>query len=115
MYLVQTHFGRTAYCLKLKRVVRIVTTDKYIYQIRSRNSSVVIAMCYGLDGQSSNPGRGKTFLFSTTSILILEPAKVPRALSPEVKRPGCEADHSPPSSAEVKNGGTIPPLHVLMA
>jgi hypothetical protein len=27
-----------------------------------------------------------------------------------VKRPGCEADLSPPSSAEVKNGGTIPPL-----
>jgi hypothetical protein len=29
---------------------------------------------------------------------------------PEIKRPGREADHSPPSSAEVKNGGAIPPL-----
>jgi hypothetical protein len=27
-----------------------------------------------------------------------------------VKRPGREADHSPPSSTEVKNGGAIPPL-----
>jgi hypothetical protein len=27
-----------------------------------------------------------------------------------IKRQGCEADHSPPSSAEVKNGGAIPPL-----
>jgi hypothetical protein len=27
-----------------------------------------------------------------------------------VKRPRREADHSPPSSAEVKNGGAIPPL-----
>jgi hypothetical protein len=27
-----------------------------------------------------------------------------------VKRPGSEADHSPPSSAEVKNGGAMPPL-----
>jgi hypothetical protein len=27
---------------------------------------------------------------------------VPWALSPRVKRPGCEADHSPPLSAEVK-------------
>jgi hypothetical protein len=26
-----------------------------------------------------------------------------------VKRPECEADHSPPSSAEVKNVGAIPP------
>jgi hypothetical protein len=32
------------------------------------------------------------------------------ALSPGVKRPECEADHSPPTSAGVKNGGTIPPL-----
>jgi hypothetical protein len=31
-------------------------------------------------------------------------------LTQGVKRPGCEADHSPPSSAEVKNGGAIPPL-----
>jgi hypothetical protein len=29
---------------------------------------------------------------------------------PRVKRPGREADHSLPSSAEVKNGGATPPL-----
>jgi hypothetical protein len=28
---------------------------------------------------------------------------------PEVKRPGREANHSPASSAEVKNGGAVPP------
>jgi hypothetical protein len=32
------------------------------------------------------------------------------ALLPGIKRPGLEADHSPPSTAEVKNGGAIPPL-----
>jgi hypothetical protein len=32
------------------------------------------------------------------------------AISPGLKRPGREADHSPPSSAEVKNGGVILPL-----
>jgi hypothetical protein len=26
------------------------------------------------------------------------------------KAPGCEADHSFPSMAEIKNGGAIPPL-----
>jgi hypothetical protein len=31
---------------------------------------------------------------------------VPGALSPRVKRPGRETDHSAPSSAEVKNSGT---------
>jgi hypothetical protein len=33
-----------------------------------------------------------------------------RALSPGVKRQVREADHSPPSRAEVKNGGAIPLL-----
>jgi hypothetical protein len=34
---------------------------------------------------------------------------VPGALSLEVRRPGREDDHSPPRSAEVKNGGAISP------
>jgi hypothetical protein len=36
---------------------------------------------------------------------------------PGGKRQGSETDLSPPSSAEVKNGGTIPPLppYVFMA
>jgi hypothetical protein len=39
------------------------------------------------------------------------------ALSRGVNRPGCEADHSPPSSSEVKNGGDTPPTtpYVFMA
>jgi hypothetical protein len=38
------------------------------------------------------------------------------ALSPEVKGPACEADHSFPSSTKVKNGGAILPFsHVFMA
>jgi hypothetical protein len=32
------------------------------------------------------------------------------AISLGAQRPGCEADHSPPSTAKVKNGGAIPPL-----
>jgi hypothetical protein len=32
------------------------------------------------------------------------------AVTPEVKRQGLEADHLPPSSAEVKNVAAIPPL-----
>jgi hypothetical protein len=35
---------------------------------------------------------------------------VPGASSPEIKRPGREADHSLLLSAEVKNGGAILPL-----
>jgi hypothetical protein len=47
------------------------------------------------------------FLFTTASRMALGPTQppiqwVPGALSLEVKRPGHEADHSPPSSAEIK-------------
>jgi hypothetical protein len=35
---------------------------------------------------------------------------VPGAPSPGTKRQGYEANHSPPSSAQVKNGGAILPL-----
>jgi hypothetical protein len=34
---------------------------------------------------------------------------VPEFASPGVKRPERESDHSPPSSAEAKNGGAISP------
>jgi hypothetical protein len=71
---------------------------------------------YRLDDRGSIPVRGKRY-FSTpqrpdralgpTQPLI---QRVPGALSPGVKRLRREADHSPPSSAEVKNGGAIPPL-----
>jgi hypothetical protein len=36
---------------------------------------------------------------------------VPGTSSPGLKRPRPEADHSPPSSAEVKNYGLINPFH----
>jgi hypothetical protein len=44
----------------------------------------------------------------------LGPTKIPielvsGAVSSGLKRQGREADHSPPSSAEVKNDGAIPP------
>jgi hypothetical protein len=54
------------------------------------------------------------FLFST-SRPVLGPTQphfqwVKGALSPEVKRPGHEIDHSPPSRASIKNVGDKPPL-----
>jgi hypothetical protein len=35
------------------------------------------------------------------------------SLSLWVRRQGCEADHTTSSSAEVKNDGDIPPLHII--
>jgi hypothetical protein len=52
----------------------------------------------------------ENFLSSKTSTTQPPIHCVQGALSSDIKRPGREADHSPPSSAEVKNGGAIPPL-----
>jgi hypothetical protein len=73
-------------------------------------------------GRSSNTGRVKVFLFSTSSKpalgLTQPPIKcVPGALSPRVKRMGREDNHSPPTSAEVKKTWiyTSTPPYVFMA
>jgi hypothetical protein len=72
--------------------------------------------------RSSSPGRVKNFLYSASSRPALGPTQppikwVPRAPSPGVKRQGREADHSPPTSAEVKEMliSTSTPPYVFMA
>jgi hypothetical protein len=63
-------------------------------------------------GWSSIPGRVKIFLLSTSCRPVLGPTQPPIhwspwAVSSQLKRPGPEANHSRPSSAEVKNGAVI--------
>jgi hypothetical protein len=86
----------------------------YAGAVMSRESSIGIATGYGLGVRGSIPGRGNNFLFSTASRPAPRPTKpikcVPRAPSLGVERPGCKADLSLPSSAEVNNGGAIPAL-----
>jgi hypothetical protein len=80
-----------------------------------RNSSVVIATGYGLQGRHSIPGSGKIFLLFRECRPALGPIQpfiqwVPGTVYPGVKRSKCEAHLSLPSSAEVKNGRAITPL-----
>jgi hypothetical protein len=77
--------------------------------VHSRDSSVGIALGYGMDGRGSRvrfPAGLGIFLF-TASRTALGPTQPPiqwgpGALSLGVKRPGREADHSTPSSTEIK-------------
>jgi len=70
-----------------------------------------------------NPGKGLgIIIFTTVSRPSLEPTQhpiqwVPGALSLAVKRPGSEADFSPPSIAGVKYAWsyTSTPLYAFMA
>jgi hypothetical protein len=72
---------------------------------KSRDSSVGIAVGYGVLGFDSRRGLG--IFFTTASRTALGPTQppilwVPGVLSLRVKRPGRETDHLPPTSAEVK-------------
>jgi hypothetical protein len=65
----------------------------------------------GLIGRSLIPGKSEMFfLFSTASRPSLEPTQHPIQWVLGGKRPGREADHLPPSSADVKNFADIPLL-----
>jgi hypothetical protein len=75
---------------------------KSTLQRSSRDSSVGVAT--GWRGRSSGPDRGKIFLLSTSSRPVLGPTLpliqlLRGAISPGAKRPGLEADHSPPTGA----------------
>jgi hypothetical protein len=78
---------------------------------RSWDSIVGLVTGYELDVWEAGdwvPEGSRNFLFSTSSRPSLRSTQPPiqpmgtGALSPGVKRQGCEADHSPPASAEVK-------------
>jgi hypothetical protein len=81
------------------------------YQI-PQNSSVGIVMGYGRDGLVQFPAVERDFciihIFQTGSEAHSYPTGT-RISFLVLKRLEREADHSPPSSAKVKSGGTIPP------
>jgi hypothetical protein len=84
------------------------------YWCMSRDSLVNISTGYGAGRSRFDSLEGRKFFYSPQRShcpwgpwslrLVLG------AVSLGVKRPRREADHSSPSSAEVKNGGDIPPL-----
>jgi hypothetical protein len=68
----------------------------------------------------SRQGQEFSLLYVIQTSSGAHPASCPMgagALSPKVKRPGCEADHSPPTSAEIKKMWiyTATPLSDFMA
>jgi hypothetical protein len=72
-------------------------------------SSDIIVSDYRLDGRGSIPGRGKDYSSILCVQTTLRPIQPPIQWLPGGLFPGgkarlvCDADHSPPSNAEVKN------------
>jgi hypothetical protein len=107
--------GNTKYYLPFHFfiIINITVSSKW----KSQDSSVGITAGYGLVYLGSISGSGKRF-FSNPQCpdWIWGPPSLQhnryKGLFPcGVKWPECEADHSHPSSAKVKNGGAIPPLY----
>jgi hypothetical protein len=79
-----------------------------------------IALGYGLDDRGFESWQGPgIFLFTIVSRPALWLTQPPiqwvrGTLSLGVKRPGCGADHSPPSSAEVKNEWSCSPSPICL-
>jgi hypothetical protein len=120
-YYVRYYYASILKCTSVMALSSIISTDKVHgtwflnnkstinwapRAVRSRDSSVGIATCYGLDGPGSIPASAK--LFSTASRPTLGLTQPPLCKC----APG--ALHSPASSAKVKKGGATPPLpHVF--
>jgi hypothetical protein len=89
----------------------------------SRNSSVGIATRYELDSQGiwfdSRQGKDSSLLHNVHTGSGVHPVSYPMgtgASFPGVRRQGREADHSPPTSADVKKSEAVRPLpYVFMA
>jgi hypothetical protein len=85
----------------------ILTGSFWLVVSRLVNYGLVLCMFNDVFPFASRRGLG-IFLFTTASRKALGPTQppiqwVPGDLFLGVKRPGREADHSPPSSTEVKN------------
>jgi hypothetical protein len=95
-------------------------TDGYDHETASKYIHTATRLRAVRSEFESRQGLG-IFLLSTASRLALGPTqpptqRVPGALSPWVKRPGRDADHSPPSSAEVNAWSyTSTPQYAFMA
>jgi hypothetical protein len=105
--LIQNYLFSTRFIRFIMRIVALLYLHFVLFQIVCYKYSVGIATGCGLDDRGSIPGGGLgIFPFDTVSRpalgLTQPPIQwVPGALSLGVYRPGREADHSPPSSAEV--------------
>jgi hypothetical protein len=96
-----------------------VTSVDYVQEYHPKSHPFTYLFIFFLHLLTSRWGLG-IFLFTTASRTALGPTQppikwVPGALSLGVNRSGREADHSPPSSAEVKNAWSYtstPPIRL---
>jgi hypothetical protein len=108
---------------EIQRHLKTLNKFKGCISLKSCDSSVGIVLGYRLDNRGSRVrfpvGAGNFSLHHCVQNgSAAHPASYPmgtRGSFPGVKQQGCEADHSPPSSAEVRNTWSYtstPPIHL---
>jgi hypothetical protein len=117
-------FVPTAVATNALKYITLFTKDNSVIDVikgnqlitRSRDSSVGIAMGYGLGDCDAIPGRDwRVFCTPQLSDRLWSPTQplikwVPKPVSLGIKRLEHEADPLPASIAKVKNGGALAPL-----
>jgi hypothetical protein len=100
-----------------KAVIKVYSYEREVYFLCVQRSRYSNWLWTGwMRVRSSSSGRDKFLLLSTPCRPILGPTQppiqwIPGPLSQGVKRPEREADHFPPTIAEIKNGEFIRQLH----
>jgi hypothetical protein len=84
-------------CVTIQKGGKLKRKKNTEFMLYTRSRDSVVGTAGRQRGRSSNPGRVKNFLFSTSSRSALGSTQPPiqwvsGALSPGVKRPGREAD-----------------------
>jgi hypothetical protein len=97
------------HCILWEGILNCSFKQRYGLKVRQRSQYSYWLRVGRPRGRSSSPGRVKNFVFSTSSGAALGPIQhailvqwVPEALTPGVKLPERESDHSTQISAEVK-------------
>jgi hypothetical protein len=99
--------------------IELCSWNSVVVNLRRDSSAGIATRCTTKELSFDSQQGQQIFLFSIASRPTPGPTQPPiqwihGAISPEVKRHGREADHSPPSRTEVKNHAAIPslPIHV---
>jgi hypothetical protein len=119
-------FGYTIVFLVKCRIVKLaISLSRFLSLVQDSLVSIATRLRAGRSGFDPREGQGRVcffFSFAPTSRPALRPTQPPirwvtSTLSPWVKRPGHEADHSPPSNAKSKNAWsyTSTPQYVFTA
>jgi hypothetical protein len=105
--------GITWIAMSVVLLQKLITTQ-IVVKLGARIAQSVQRLAMVLEGSEFESRYGQISRLSTSFRPVLGSTQPPIQYVPGLKLQGREADHSPPSSAEVNNCGAIPPLPIFL-